>query len=557
MPKIDELLAAGALTGAERIPLEQGAGDASRTRRVTLDEALARAQFTSPATGAASRSVASKLAEAPSVRDFGAVGDGVADDKAAFIAARDSIPSGGVGEIAVPKGAAGYLLSSPAFGPNGRNVEWKFEDGANIQGGITSRINGATWRFSARPSGARWDYTKGVVDEAVGRATHEFVQVENVGPTTGYGRRYGYVGRGYGAGTYDLAEASICRWEREAGQTGGSGMTEWRVAISPTLDEAGTFWSTLVGEWNVVNRGPDTGWGKRRSVFERWTGGVQVVPEGQDFGSGGVPKNVLFGIGFMNAPVASPAGYRPRLYNGLMGEPNSIHEAGRAIYWSGSDGTGGTGGGAPVAFAELDDGWQWGLKTNRAAFANQPIGLGVGQSIGWIDGADALVGGLSVEANGAIILGVGGSARNVARKRVWSAGQFAVAGDRQRGEHMLWRTTANPVAVKLTSDGGPATTLNQVVLPNSSTYAFTGVVVLRAGALAAKFTVEGLIRRGANAAATVLVGSSAAMDYGDTGTEDWVVALAADTTNGALAVSITGTGSIAALADITTQELAI
>lgn len=43
MPKIDELLAAGALTGAERIPLEQGAGDASRTRRVTLDEALARA----------------------------------------------------------------------------------------------------------------------------------------------------------------------------------------------------------------------------------------------------------------------------------------------------------------------------------------------------------------------------------------------------------------------------------------------------------------------------------------------------------------------------------
>lgn len=43
MPKIDELLAASPLTGQERIPLEQGSGDAARTRRATLDDAVARA----------------------------------------------------------------------------------------------------------------------------------------------------------------------------------------------------------------------------------------------------------------------------------------------------------------------------------------------------------------------------------------------------------------------------------------------------------------------------------------------------------------------------------
>jgi len=64
--------------------------------------------FIQAGTGAVQRTVESKLQDIVSVKDFGAVGDGVADDTAAIQAAIDSLTSGGV--IIFPKGK--YLVSS-------------------------------------------------------------------------------------------------------------------------------------------------------------------------------------------------------------------------------------------------------------------------------------------------------------------------------------------------------------------------------------------------------------------------------------------------------------
>lgn len=64
--------------------------------------------FTQDGTGAVQRSVDSKLNESVSVKDFGAVGDGVTDDTAAIQAAIDATPNGG--KIFVPVG--NYRLTS-------------------------------------------------------------------------------------------------------------------------------------------------------------------------------------------------------------------------------------------------------------------------------------------------------------------------------------------------------------------------------------------------------------------------------------------------------------
>lgn len=79
--QIHELPAASALTGDDRILVSTSNGNL--TRQATLDGIATRM----PGAGATDRRIASKLSDAVSVKDFGAVGDAVADDAAAFAAA--------------------------------------------------------------------------------------------------------------------------------------------------------------------------------------------------------------------------------------------------------------------------------------------------------------------------------------------------------------------------------------------------------------------------------------------------------------------------------------
>ena len=103
-----------------------------------------------------------------------------------------------------------------------------------------------------------------------------------------------------------------------------------------------------------------------------------------------------------------------------------------------------------------------------------------------------------------------------------------------------------------------AGTANQIVLPNNSAYAFYGTIVARQkagdGTACAAFKVEGLIRREANAGTTVLVNSATTVLDN---TPNWGMALSADTTNGGLAITVTGAAStnIRWTTSITTSEL--
>jgi len=89
--------------------------------------------------------------------------------------------------------------------------------------------------------------------------------------------------------------------------------------------------------------------------------------------------------------------------------------------------------------------------------------------------------------------------------------------------------------------GGTAS--QRCVLLNNSAFMFSMQIIaaVTAGGDTASWTIVGAIKRGANAAATALVGVPAVVSTGqDAGAAAWAVAVTADTTNGALKFTVTG-----------------
>ena len=136
----------------------------------------------------------------------------------------------------------------------------------------------------------------------------------------------------------------------------------------------------------------------------------------------------------------------------------------------------------------------------------------------------------------------------------------SVTGVSQAGLLILGRQTTDATPTALTSTSVAAGTTNQVILPNNSAYFFTGEVVsgVTGGGDTKGWTIEGVIKRGANAASTALVGTpTVTSNYADAGASTWTIAVTADTTNGGLAVTFTGQASttIRTVAQIRTTEM--
>ena len=149
---------------------------------------------------------------------------------------------------------------------------------------------------------------------------------------------------------------------------------------------------------------------------------------------------------------------------------------------------------------------------------------------------------------------------NIQGKRVHSSEAFSSeVGSAQTGDLVLGKQTSDATPVALSSiPGNSASTNNQVILPNNSAYAFSGIIVARqqasGGTASAAWKIEGLIRREANAASTTLVASTVtAIDN----TPGWTLALSADTTNGGLAITVTGAAAtnIRWVATVQTSEV--
>lgn len=108
---------------------------------------------------------------------------------------------------------------------------------------------------------------------------------------------------------------------------------------------------------------------------------------------------------------------------------------------------------------------------------------------------------------------------------------------------LMW-DTSDATPQRLSTDGSSQYGLTDrlPIMPNNSAYYCRLRVLARNTSTNESKSWSGtaLIKRGANAAATTLVGSSITSDFGDAALSACTVSLSADTTYGALAVTVTG-----------------
>lgn len=120
MPTINQLPAIDVISSGDQLPVyAPNLGDVRRMSISTLSQYIednvivpnnaANVTYDPAGTGAVSRSVQAKLRESVSVKDFGAVGDGVADSRLAIKAAVAFLQSVGGGELEFPEGD--YLIA--------------------------------------------------------------------------------------------------------------------------------------------------------------------------------------------------------------------------------------------------------------------------------------------------------------------------------------------------------------------------------------------------------------------------------------------------------------
>jgi len=157
-------------------------------------------------------------------------------------------------------------------------------------------------------------------------------------------------------------------------------------------------------------------------------------------------------------------------------------------------------------------------------------------------GTDSIAIGISTTASSpnSVAIGYGATAAQSGKIAI-TGSAIASTGQSQIGFIVLLGATTGATPFILNSTNATANTTNQLVLSNNQAMTFTGTIVARqqaaGGTAAAAWKVEGLIRREGTAASTVLVASAINTISNVPG---WVIALTADTTNGALAVTATG-----------------
>ena len=205
-----------------------------------------------------------------------------------------------------------------------------------------------------------------------------------------------------------------------------------------------------------------------------------------------------------------------------------------------------------------------------AGFANSNssytgfLGAGSSNTLSAVDYA-VLVGGNNQTVNGgysAILGGQFGTTRSIFGNHVFPACNSPITGATgvsQAGLLVLGVQTTDATATVLRSNSSAASGTNQVILPNNSAYYFTGEVIsgVTGGGDSKGWEIAGVIKRGANAASTTLVGSTVTSLYADAGAATWTIGLTADTTNGGLKVTFTGQASttIRTVCQIRTTEM--
>ena len=228
------------------------------------------------------------------------------------------------------------------------------------------------------------------------------------------------------------------------------------------------------------------------------------------------------------------------------GIKNQATGLGAVVVGGGTDGTTIYGSTASGSRAFIGGGWNNIVNSSLGGIVSGQSNQVSGTAGGILAGTDNI-------ANGnysAILGGASGITRTITGNLVFPACQTPIStvqGVSQAALLVLGVQTTDATATILRSTASAAGTTNQVILPNNSAYYVRGSIVagVTGGGDSSSWTFQGTIKRGANAAATSLVAAiTATLVSQDTGAALWGgVTITADTTNGGLAVTVTGKAS--------------
>jgi len=321
--------------------------------------------------------------------------------------------------------------------------------------------------------------------------------------------------RGVGATDWQKSRNGIAQVASGTQATIGGGNANTVSSTYGTI--AGGYGNTVQGSWGTV------GGGDSNTASSSYTfvggGGVNATTSSYSFVGGGQSNTAQTNT---HATVCG-------------GQTNAA--TGQWAFIGGGVQNNATAAGAVVA----------GGNTNTAS--GQYSFVGGGSALNSSGNYAVAAGGLNNTANAlasTIVGGRQGTTRNIVGNSAIAACNIPIAnfqGCTQSALLLLGRETTNATATVLASDSSAASTTNQVILPNNSAYSFSGEVIagVTGGGNAARWTIDGAIKRGANAASTAMVGTATVtMTHFDAGAATWVVAVTADTTNGGIAVTVTG-----------------
>lgn len=349
--------------------------------------------------------------------------------------------------------------------------------------------------------------------------------------------------------------------------SGGGGLTNWTDSVNSatpnatipvaalTVTNAATNVDAAViakGTGATLAQIPDntaTGGNKRGAYsvdWQKWRGNATSVASGAQAVIGGGYDNTASGA---SSTVSGGQSCTASANNATVGGGYTNHAT--ATYTTIAGGENNT--------ASTTDAAVGGGSGNTSSGSGSVVAGGVSNVA---SGQQGTVGGGSANTAGGtystISGGANGTTRGITGAEAYGSGLFSAAGDAQRRRFILrWATTdATPSA--LTADLSGVNTSNQVVLPNNGTFDFSVRVVARSSADQKSFLITGLITRGANAASTALVGTPTVTTIANSGgASAWTVAVSADTTNGCLAITVTGAAAtnIKWVADAQTVEV--
>lgn len=196
------------------------------------------------------------------------------------------------------------------------------------------------------------------------------------------------------------------------------------------------------------------------------------------------------------------------------------------------------------------------------SYASAGNSVSVGRSSN-ASGSQSLALGYQSSASGTHSAAIGRNAKaELYGKLAYAAHDFGAGSIySQTGTYVLLSDTTDATAEALTTNNSTATTDNQVVLPNNSVYGFTGTVIAREDSSStddfAVWEIKGGAVRGASASTTALGSYNINKISESTGASNWSIALSSDTTNGAVAITVTGEAAhnIRWVATINTTEV--